>query len=120
MSGLPPRLGECVGTSPQGPNCWNATQMFHDEKIQQGYTSPGKMNNWLRMHTEQVTDIKPHDILVFRADGKELLHTAVALTSRTLFHKKGCWGPYEVLPRVSVVKRYGDGWTIHRMKPTSD
>lgn len=116
MSPLPPRLDNLLGNAPIGPNCWNATQMFHNNRMKMRFTSCREMHFWLKRNTEKVNTLRPKDILVFRNKKGNLLHTAVALTPRTYFHKFGTRGRYEIVSRIRMVIAYGDHWTIHRMK----
>lgn len=113
MLPLPDRLEGLIGKDTHGPNCWNATQMYFNDEVYPKFVTREAMNSWLKAHTLEVERLQPGDILVFR-DGDELVHTAVALSTRTFFHKKGSGGLYEITSKIDIIREYGAERYIHR------
>lgn len=91
-----------------GPNCWNATIMFHDKTKNEDHVEESEMNHWLRENTVIVNDyLMNGDILVIR-NGRELWHTAIFLTNDMMFHKIGCNGPYRIESEKQVKAHYNE------------
>ncbi len=94
---LPANLSPLIGYEEFGPNCWNATMMWHDQFERRRCVNPDEMEDWMNYNT---TDIRFNerqygDIMVFRLYG-ELVHTAIWMDSDTVFHKIGFAGPWVV------------------------
>ncbi len=124
---LPKRVRDIVGVlaDESGPNCWNATQIFHDESVEQRYTDESEMLMWLQENTTEISedDIQFGDILVMHGHpifGDELVHTAVYLGNGLYFHKGGFDKnkPYEIVCRSGIGYSYAEKCWYVRVNST--
>ena len=96
--GIPENVLKLNGNKEIGPNCWNATIMFFDDKEPVRYTPPEVMVDWLSKNTveDQYKFQAVGSILVLFNDDIEeaggLIHTGVYVAPGILFHKRGTGG----------------------------
>ena len=97
---LPKQVKNLIGEYDHGPNCWNATMMWHEPSEPIGYTSHIDMEYWLSNLTCPISeaDIRNGDIVIFRLFD-ELVHTAILVDNDTFFHKIGFSGPWVLQSR---------------------
>lgn len=107
-SDVPEHIMNLIGTREEGPNCWNATILFHkpDEEIR--YVSPEEMEQWLKENTreDRYKRCEPGDILAFYDGCKDLIHTAVWVAPGILFHKRGVANGWEFMTQRKMRELY--------------
>jgi hypothetical protein len=122
---IPAHLRAFLGQNMQGPNCWNATQLWHDPGTPVRYVPDTEMERWLEERTVPVPRLcepAPGDIMVLRTSNRwyggntNLVHTAVYSHAeggrRLMFHKVGIYCPgrgWELLDEAGVCEFYAEG-----------
>jgi hypothetical protein len=107
-----------------GPNCWNATLIFHGEYNRPECVKEVEMLAWLRNHTrplQQDEQLQWGDVIVY-GDFRDhrcktldhdarfyLAHTCVFLTKTRVWNKTGCdrGFPWEIVSKKEVDIVYG-------------
>lgn len=94
---LPSNIAPLIGDHDWGPNCWNATIMWHDQYEEARHVGPYEMEEWMDINTMaiQFNERQYGDVMVFRLQG-ELVHTAIWMDPDTIFHKIGFSGPWVI------------------------
>lgn len=108
LENFPSICSNLNGTNPNGPNCWNATKLILKATDNVEFVSELSMKSWLRTNTKKTGEYhrpKAGTILVFW-NGRELVHTAVYISDKLLWHKVGYLGKYEVATRERVEQTY--------------
>lgn len=108
LKDFPKICGKVNGTEPNGPNCWNATQLILGKKRKQQYVSPEEMIAWLKLNTKRVKVKKAETkMILVMWRKKTLIHTAVYINDEGLmWHKAGYAGRYEIATEKEVKARY--------------
>jgi hypothetical protein len=106
-----------------GPNCWNATMVFH-QGTEVRHVKADEMEEWLLENTTvkgYMEEVKPEpgDILIMRGTfdpdfQSDLVHTAVYLGHGMVFHKAGCVREPEVCTVEECLEEY-DNYTTNSL-----
>jgi hypothetical protein len=89
-----------------GPNCWNTTIKWFNNKRPLQYTSPEIIERWLRTSTVFTTKLGFETIIVYYDEDHNIIHTAIHIGAGLVFHKRG----YSLFEPWEVVDLYKTGY----------
>ncbi len=122
MQNIPSIVNKLNGTNARGPNCWNATLLFHGVTNEIEFTTESEMKHWLESECRPIKGrcIKFGDVLVMKR-GAELIHTAVYLKHGKYWHKPGCNGSvgWEFASKKRIKDIYSEADTLYYMRPNN-
>lgn len=120
MKNIPTIVNKLNGTNARGPNCWNATLLFHGVTNNVEFTPDYAILAWLNVDCRKIDGrcLKFGDVLVMKR-GSELIHTAVYLKRGMYWHKPGCNGSvgWEFASKKRIKDIYSEADTLYYMRP---
>lgn len=101
---LPEIVRTLTGTKDYGPNCWNATMLFHGVTTIVEWTSDTVITKWLKSETDEISGPEEVGDIMCIWEGGCIQHTAVYVGNGLVWQKYGCANEWE-FKKISQVKK---------------